>query len=69
MRLIDADMLITKLKERETELKEELEEYRNDPEGFPDNYGVRTLNLICGLIEARVEIEYAPTIQLDEQPR
>lgn len=65
MRLIDADMLTTKLKERETELKGELEEYRKDSESFPNNFEIRTLNLISGLIEARVEIEYAPTIQLD----
>lgn len=62
MRLIDADALINDIEELITEHEEMMRDGEEHPENYPEDYKTRVLNLIAGLITAKVEVANAPTI-------
>lgn len=65
MRLINANALINDIEELITEHKEMMRDSEEHPENYPENYETRALNLIAGLIAAKVEVDYAPTIDAE----
>lgn len=65
MRLIDAYALINDIEELITEHEEMRRDSKAHPENYPEDYKTRVLNLIAGLITAKVEVYNAPTIDAE----
>lgn len=64
-RLIDADALINDIEELITEYEEMMRDSEEHPEKYPEDCKIRVLNLIKGLIDAKVEVANAPTIDAE----
>lgn len=65
MRLTDADALINDIEELIPEYEEAMRDSEEHPEKYPEDYKIRAMNLIAGLIAAKVEVDNAPTIDAE----
>ena len=65
MRLINANALINDIEELITEHKEMMRDSEEHPENYPEDYKTRVVNLIAGLIATKVEVDNAPTIDVE----